>query len=300
MPHPSASLLEISGHTNLQIEALFSSAVELSKNIGATRSLSRTAALLFFEPSTRTRFSFETACAREGLHPLLLEGGFGTSLEKGESIEDTILNIAAMEPEVVVLRCGDAVDLMDLQAKIKIPILNAGWGSKGHPTQALLDALTMKMSGRDLAKEKLLVVGDVKHSRVISSHFELANVLGYEIGICAPKEFLPLDYSGRHFLTLKSGLEWATSIMALRVQHERHGQRYSMEAYCENYGLSLQKLKSWDSDGLLLHPGPVNYGVELNANVNQDSRCKIFEQVRWGVYLRQALLARVLAERKVR
>lgn len=300
MPHPSASLIDISSSNNLQIEALFSSAVELSKSIEATKSLSRTAALLFFEPSTRTRFSFETAVARVGLHPLLLEGALGTSLEKGESIEDTVQNIAAMEPEVLILRCSDAIDLIGLQSKIKIPILNAGWGSRSHPTQALLDALTMKASGRNLANEKLLVIGDVKHSRVVNSHFELANILGYEIGICAPKEFLPSEYSGRHFLNLKSGLEWATSIMALRVQHERHGQKYSLESYSENYGLSLQKLKSWGADGLLLHPGPVNYGVELNADVNQDARCKILDQVRWGVYLRQALLARVLAERKVR
>ncbi len=299
MPHPSASLIEISDYTNSQIEALFSSALELSKKSATANTISRTLALLFFEPSTRTRFSFETAAARLGLHPLLLEGGVGTSLEKGESIEDTVLNVAAMEPEVLVIRCGDGVDLRELQSRVEMPILNAGWGCKAHPSQALLDALTLKANGRDLGREKLLVIGDVKHSRVISSHFQLAKILGYEIGICAPKEFLPSQYSGPHFLDLKSGLAWATSIMALRVQHERHGQKYSVAAYSEEFGLTLQKLKLWNSNGLLLHPGPINYGVELSLDVNEDPRCKILEQVRWGVYLRQALLVRALTERKV-
>jgi aspartate carbamoyltransferase catalytic subunit len=298
MPHPSGSLIEIPNLSASQVDSLFHSALEFSKNPGRQSFPSKTAALLFFEPSTRTRFSFETAAGRLGLHPLLLEGVHGTSLEKGESVEDTILNVAAMEHEVLVIRCGDEVDLKKLQTRVKMPILNAGWGMKGHPSQALLDALTLKANGRNLQSEKLLVIGDVKHSRVMSSHFELAGLLGYEIAICAPAEFVPENHHGRHFTNLNDGLAWATSVMALRVQHERHGQKYAVEAYREKFGLNLQKLKAWKSEGLLMHPGPVNYGVELDADVNQDSRCKILEQVKWGAYLRQALLARVFTEGK--
>jgi len=297
MSHPSSSLIEIANLNISQIESLFLSAVEFSQNPGKENHSAKTAALLFFEPSTRTRFSFQSAAARLGLSPLLLDGSAGTSLEKGESVEDTVLNIAAMEPAVVVIRCGDEVDLYDLQGRLAMPLLNAGWGKKAHPSQALLDALTLKAHQRDLRKEKLLVIGDVKHSRVIGSHFQLARILGYEIAICGPKAFLPENYSGVYFENLNEGLKWATSLMALRVQHERHGEAYSIASYREHYGLSLQKLKTWKSDGLLLHPGPVNYGVELDLDVNQDPRCRILEQVKWGAYLRQALLARALSQK---
>ena len=301
MPHPSSSLIEIANLSTTQIDSLFLSAIDFSKESPAKKTDSvsfkcKTIALLFFEASTRTRFSFETAAARLGLHPLLLDGIQGTSLEKGESVEDTVLNIAAMGPTAMVVRCGDSVDLLRLQDQVKMPILNAGWGMKGHPSQALLDALTMKAGGRKLQSEKLLVIGDVKHSRVMKSHFALARILGYEIAICGPREFLPANYTDRHFANLDDGLRWATSVMALRVQHERHGKRYSVESYREEFGLSFTKLKSWNSDGFIMHPGPVNYGVELETDINQDSRCKILEQVRWGTYLRQALFANVLSE----
>ncbi|WP_413288700.1 aspartate carbamoyltransferase catalytic subunit [Bdellovibrio sp. HCB337] len=299
MSQHSSALIEIANLNFSQIQSLFLSALEFSKNPGRKNYAAQTAALLFFEPSTRTRFSFETAAARLGLHPLLLDGGAGTSLEKGESIEDTVLNIAAMESAALIIRCKDDVDLYALQKQIKMPILNAGWGRKAHPSQALLDALTLKANGRDFEKEKLLVIGDVKHSRVIGSHFQLAKILGYQIAVCGPQSFLPENYSGLSFEKLEDGLKWATSVMALRVQHERHEEVHSVATYREQYGLNLQKLKSWKSDGLLMHPGPINYGVELDVDVNQDPRCKILEQVKWGAYIRQALLERALSERTV-
>lgn len=297
MSQPSSALIEIANLNSSQIETLFLSALGFSKNPGLKNFAAKTAALLFFEPSTRTRFSFETAAARLGLHPLLLDGVAGTSLEKGESIEDTVMNIAAMEPAAIVIRCGDGVDLYDLQKRLPMPVLNAGWGQRAHPTQALLDALTLKANGRDFKNEKLLIVGDVKHSRVVGSHFQLAKILGYEIAICGPQEFLPENYQGRSFSQLDEGLSWCTSVMGLRVQHERHGEKHSTSSYRDQFGLNLQKLKKFNFDGLILHPGPINYGVEMELDVNQDSRCKILEQVKWGAYLRQALLARALTEK---
>jgi len=295
MFHPPSALIEISNLDFPKIETLFLSALGFSKNPAALKFAAQPAALLFFEPSTRTRFSFETAASRLGIHPLLLDGPGGTSLEKGESIEDTVLNIAAMDPVAIVIRCGDDIDLYELQKKTNIPILNAGWGKRAHPTQALLDALTLKAHGRDFRKEKLLVIGDVKHSRVMGSHFQLAKILGYEIAVCGPKDFLPENYQGQFFPHLDEGMAWATSIMTLRVQHERHSHKHSLAGYRELFGLNLHKLNSWNSDGLIMHPGPVNFGVELDLDVNQDPRCKILEQVKWGVYMRQALLADVLS-----
>lgn len=295
MPHPSPSLIEVADFTPSQIQSLFQAALECQKNPEALRFPQKTFALLFFEPSTRTRFSFETASARLGVHPLVLDGVQGTSLEKGESIEDTVMNIAAMKPEAIVIRCGDSVDLCSLQKATGLPMVNAGWGRRAHPTQALLDALTLQMQGRDLRKEKLLVVGDVKHSRVVSSHVQLSQKLGYEIAFSGPKEFLP--EAGLRFEKLQVGLEWATAVMALRVQHERHAQSYSVATYREQYGIDLKKMKSWKGDKVLLHPGPVNFGVELDADVSQDPRCLILQQVSWGVSLRQALLAQILAKK---
>lgn len=298
MPHSSA-LIEIENLPISQIESLFSTALEFSKKTTPIKPTAKTVALLFFEPSTRTRFSFETAAARLGLHPLLLDAAMGTSLEKGETVEDTVLNLAAMEPEALVVRCDDSVDLYDLQKKVSMPILNAGWGKRAHPSQALLDALTLKANGREFSQVRLLVIGDVKHSRVTGSHFQLAKILGYEIAICGPKDFVPDNYQGKYFDDLSAGMAWATDLMALRMQHERHAKAYTLQSYKDQYGLSLQKLKSFNSTGLLLHPGPVNYGVELEADVNEDSRCKILEQVKWGTYLRQALLAKRLAEKEI-
>jgi aspartate carbamoyltransferase catalytic subunit len=307
MPHPFA-LIEIENLQLSQIEAFFQSAIQFARQAqeqipvpSSSRGPRKTVALLFFEPSTRTRFSFETAAARLKVHPLLLDAAMGTSLEKGESFEDTVLNLAAMQPSALVIRCDDKVNLYELQDKVSMPILNAGWGRRAHPTQALLDALTFVANGRDLKKEKLLVIGDVKHSRVIGSHFQLCKLLGYEIAICGPQKFLPENYRGRSFVKLEEGLKWATSLMALRLQHERHdsagkvsASSASLQEYRAQYGLDLTRLRGFESDGFLLHPGPVNYGVELELNVNEDSRCKILEQVKWGTYLRQAVLAQAI------
>ncbi|MFP5518678.1 MAG: aspartate carbamoyltransferase [Bdellovibrionia bacterium] len=250
-----------------------------------------TGALLFFEPSTRTRISYETAMWREGMGPLLLDSVTGTSLEKGETLEDTIYNVAAMEPEVLVVRAGDEVDFKDLSEKINIPILCAGWGKQSHPSQALLDLYTLRQHFGRLQGLKLLVVGDVVHSRVVSSLLTLIEKTQIEVAFAAPKEFLPPHSSIKTFHSLSEGLQWSEAAMFLRVQLERHQQHFDKELFIKNFAWDDEKhFKILGDRKVILHPGPVNYGVELSAKAARSSQSLILQQVTNGVKVRRALL----------
>ena len=301
MPASKSSLINFTNVTSAKIDKLFSESIKLKTNFNQSGYTSGvyhsgykgTAALLFFEPSTRTRFSFEAACSRAGYHPLILDGGIGTSLEKGETVEDTIYNIQAMRPLFFVVRCNDQLNLLEMESKLDVPVLNAGWGRQGHPTQALLDTLTMFEKWNTLAGKNILFVGDIKHSRVVSSHLELSKILNYNIGFCAPQEFLPESVSNvKKFENLTPALDWADAVVALRVQKERHDNEniFLLEDYRENFGLNLQNIKKLKPESLIMHPGPINYGVEIEMDVLGDSRCCILKQVENGVFLREALI----------
>lgn len=293
------SLIDLNSLEKTKIDFLFS----LADQIAANKSLDfegfgKTGALLFFEASTRTRMSFETACARLGVYPLRLDGKAGSSLEKGETFEDTVLNVDAMKPSFLVIRCGDELDLKALSEKVQSPILNAGWGKKGHPTQALLDAYTIRKHLGVCEGQRVLIVGDVRHSRVAASHFELAKKLGYEVALCGPTEFLPESSRQKVFTSLREGLQWASVAMALRVQLERHSHQYSLADYRKQYGFTQENLKSLSSKALIMHPGPINQGTELDTEVLRDSRCQVLDQVSNGVLIRQSLIYATLAGEK--
>lgn len=296
----SHSFIDFKAVSCEKINKLFSVAEQISSNNLPSLNFSRfnntgkTGALLFFEASTRTRMSFETAVARLGIYPLRLDGSSGSSLEKGETLEDTVLNVAAMNPSFLVIRSGDSLNLHELSKKVSMPILNAGWGKVGHPTQALLDAYTIRKNLGTCEGQRLLIVGDVRHSRVAFSHFELAEKLGYEIALCGPPEFLPKNYSGKIFKSIREGLGWATVAMALRVQLERHSVKHSLSEYREQFGLTKDNLSELSSKALIMHPGPINQGTELDSDVLLDSRCKVLDQVSNGVLIRQALIYCVL------
>jgi aspartate carbamoyltransferase catalytic subunit len=289
---PFSSLIDLRSLQKNKIEQLFS----ISQGILDGKEFDpikpgQTGALLFFEASTRTRLSFETACARWGVHPLRFDGKIGTSLEKGETFEDTVLNVAAMSPAFLVIRCGDDLNLHDMQKKVSMPILNAGWGRRGHPTQALLDVLTMRQSfGNNLSGLKLLIIGDVRHSRVAASHLELAEILGYQVALCGPESFLPRDFKGPQFDNLAEGLRWADVAMALRVQSERHSEDHALGNYRDRYGLTQKSVQILSSKGLIMHPGPINQGTEMDTEVLRDPRCRMLQQVSNGVLIRQSLI----------
>jgi aspartate carbamoyltransferase catalytic subunit len=298
MPARLASLLDLQSVTNSQIHNLFSLADSLKKSPGTPRNQGETVALAFFEPSTRTRLSFESAAIRAGVGPLVFEGGQKTSLEKGETVEDSLLNIAAMMPKIVVTRCQDLVDLAKIAPRLGVPVVNAGWGVKGHPTQALLDAYTLRNAWKDLAGKKLLIVGDVKHSRVVASHLEIYQRLGFELGQCGPRGFLLANENVQTFEKLREGLEWADAVMALRFQFERHDAslQFSKEEYRSHFGLNAESVTSLKKQGLILHPGPINHGIEMETEVLSDPRCKVLEQVQNGVFVREAILRTILGE----
>lgn len=298
MPPCLPSLLDLKSVSLEQIELLFSFASMLKRRRLVPTNRGLTAALAFFEPSTRTRLSFETASIRAGLGPLVFEGGSNTSLEKGETIEDSILNIAAMLPSVLIVRCGNEVDLAGISKKVSVPVINAGWGTKGHPTQALLDLFTLREKWTSLSGKKLLIVGDLKHSRVASSHAEIFAKTGMQIGQCAHPDFALPSPEIVFFSQLSEGLQWADAVMALRFQFERHDKSlgFSKEDYRSRYGLNRNSLQALKADGFILHPGPVHYGVEMEAEVSGDPRAVVLEQVTNGVFLREALLRTVLGE----
>lgn len=298
----SHGLLDLKELSKLQIHQLFdhSRKIKSTPRSGSPKFSGLTTALLFFEASTRTRFSFETASARLGLHPLVLSGIEGTSLSKGETFEDTLLNLQAMHPEIFVIRCGDHLPLAEMSKRLKKPVINAGWGCQGHPTQALLDAFCWQEKVGDLEGQRLLIVGDVRHSRVASSHLELAHTLGYQIAFCGPPEFMPDSNHSNYQVpvrvieSLEDGISWATAVMVLRVQLERHQTKMSLESYTQKYQIGPTWLKKLPESMCLFHPGPVNYGIELDASVASDSRSMFMSQVEHGVWLRQALLQKNL------
>jgi aspartate carbamoyltransferase catalytic subunit len=301
MPSSKSSLIKLDRLSAPQIDKLFSDSLSLKQNFNKHQLSSGvyhsgykgTAALLFFEPSTRTRFSFEAACSRAGYHPLILDGGVGTSIEKGETIEDTVYNIRAMRPLFFIIRCNDQVNLSDIDKSLPEPVLNAGWGRQGHPTQALLDALTMFEKWNSISGKNVLFVGDIKHSRVVSSHLELAKILSYNVGYSAPAELLPKELAGAElFSKVEEGLEWADAVIALRVQKERHDSEniFLLDDYRDQFGLNNKRVKILKTDGLIMHPGPINYGVELETEILSDPRSCILKQVENGVFLREALI----------
>lgn len=292
------SLLDFSSLEKNQIQQIFKIASTL---VGRKepKSFSHQAALVFFEPSTRTRLSFELACVREGVYPMMMDAKSGSSLEKGESLEDTLLNIQAMDPDFFIVRCGDQLDLRAMSNQLGKPILNAGWGRKAHPTQALLDSWTIQQKTGSLAGRKLLIVGDVKHSRVAASHFQLAQILGYQIGVCAPVEMMissevQAQFTITRFEYLDEALKWADVVMALRVQIERHDSKMILEDYISEFGITNHRLEKAQKDLWIMHPGPINHGVEIESSVLQLPRCLVLDQVRSGVYMRQALIQSLL------
>lgn len=261
----------------------------------------RVMALVFAEPSTRTRMSFQMAGHRIGLKPIVLDNIAVSSVAKGESFEDTIRNISAMGPDIMVVRYGQDTRVNDLITKLPVPVINGGIGTLEHPTQALLDAYTIREFRGQIKGERVLMVGDVLHSRVANSNLVLLKRLGAEIGICTPSEFSPQDSKWadvKRFTNLKEGMGWATVVMGLRIQRERHSGEQSIghkiAEYREQYRIGTDQLNCLIKDGIVLHPGPVIRGVEFSDNVLDDPRCKVLDQVKNGVFVRAALLSFML------
>jgi len=303
MNHPALQhLLDIESLSHQQLNALLDLAAEISRDPGAfaNRLDGQIMINLFFEPSTRTRLSFEIAAKRLGMQVVNFWSE-SSSAVKGEALIDTFHTLTAMGPEVITIRhsLDGVVKSLAAEVDTDVHIINAGDGSYQHPTQALVDALTLKLARGDLASLRLTIAGDIAHSRVARSAIDIFRKLGVaEIRLAGPEELLPGDgVDGvKAYTNLDEAVTGADVIMMLRIQRERFGPLALPDenAYFETWGLTLQRLGLAADNCVVLHPGPVNRGVEIASEVADCGQSLIREQVKNGVFARMAVLLTLL------
>ena len=254
---------------------------------------------LFFENSTRTRTSFELAGKKLGADMLNISVGT-SSIKKGETLVDTAMTLNAMQPDILVVRHHDAGAVKLLSEKVNCGVINAGDGPHEHPTQALLDALTILKRKKKISGLRVAICGDIMHSRVARSNIHLLNTLGAEVRVIAPATLIPKGIESLGvtiFYDMKSGLKDVDIIIMLRLQLERMSGSFvpSIREYFRFYGLDREKLNFANPDALILHPGPMNRGVEIDSELADDiDRSAIFEQVQMGVAVRMACLKAII------
>jgi aspartate carbamoyltransferase catalytic subunit len=254
----------------------------------------RTVVNLFFEPSTRTRMSFELAEKRLSADTLGMTVA-GSSVSKGETLIDTARNLEAMSPDIIVMRHASSGAPHQLARICRSTIINAGDGMHEHPTQALLDAFTMMERKGRLAGLRVAIVGDLQHSRVFRSNALLLTRMGAEVRACGPPTLLPvgLEHRGLQVTTdLDEAVDGADVVMMLRLQHERMQGLYlpSLREYFTLFGLTAARLEKAARDVIVMHPGPMNRGVEIDSEVADGPWSVILEQVANGVAVRMAVL----------
>ncbi|MFQ5959132.1 MAG: aspartate carbamoyltransferase catalytic subunit [Alphaproteobacteria bacterium] len=250
---------------------------------------------LFFESSTRTRTSFELAGKRLGADVINMSVGT-SSIKKGETLIDTAMTLNAMHPDVLVVRHPDAGAAKLLSEKVECTVINGGDGSHEHPTQALLDALTIRRRRSRIAGLTVAICGDVMHSRVARSNIHLLNIMGARVRLVAPPTLLPVAVERlgvEVFTDMREGLEGCDIVMMLRLQTERMQGSFvpSVREYFHFFGLDHDKLAAAKEDALIMHPGPMNRGVEIDSELADDiTRTVVLDQVEMGVAVRQACL----------
>ena len=254
----------------------------------------RTVVNLFFEPSTRTRTSFEVAEKRLSADTLSIAVA-QSSVTKGETLLDTVRNLEAMAPDMIVMRHASSGAPHLLARLCRSAIINAGDGMHEHPTQALLDAFTIREHKKRLVGLKVAIVGDLLHSRVLRSNVQLLNKMGAHVWACGPATLMPADlarFGVRPTTSIDEAVDGADVIMMLRIQHERmHGHFIpSTREYFMTFGLTPERAARAKADVIIMHPGPMNRGVEIDSDVADGPYSVILEQVANGVAVRMAVL----------
>ncbi|MGA0531506.1 aspartate carbamoyltransferase catalytic subunit [Hansschlegelia sp. KR7-227] len=298
-PFPHRHLLGVAGLSAADIEGLLASAeqaVALSRQVEkkSVTLRGRTQINLFFEASTRTQSSFEIAGKRLGADVMNMSVA-SSSLKKGETVLDTAATLNAMRPDIIVVRHHAAGAVALLAQKVDCSVVNAGDGAHEHPTQALLDALTIKRAKGRVEGLVVAICGDVLHSRVARSNILLLNALGARVRVVAPSTLLPpcVDRLGvTPFRTMKEGLAGADVVMMLRLQLERMNGSFvpSVKEYFQHFGLDAAKLRYAAPGAVVMHPGPMNRGVEIASEVADGPQSLIRDQVEMGVAVRMAVL----------
>jgi aspartate carbamoyltransferase catalytic subunit len=297
---PHRHLLGIEGLNRLDIEQLLNLGdryVELnqrrSKHVDALAG--QTLLNLFFENSTRTQSSFEIAGRRLGADVITMSVAT-SSVKKGETLVDTAMTLNAMRPDLLVIRHQSSGAVKLLSRKVDCAVINAGDGTHEHPTQALLDALTIRRRIGDLGGLRVAICGDILHSRVARSNVALLNIMGAEVRLIAPRTLTPpgaADWGASVFTDMRKGLEGCDVVMMLRLQQERMDGAYlpSAREFFHFYGLDAEKLACAKPEAFVMHPGPMNRGVEIESGIaDHKTRSLITEQVEMGVAMRMAVL----------
>lgn len=274
------------------IYALLASAKAFKEGKDNTKFAGKIVANLFFEPSTRTHYSF--IVAQEKLDMKVINFNASTSsVVKGESFYDTVKTFEALGVELLVIR-SQINQYFDQLTQLSIPIINAGDGTQNHPSQSLLDLFTIYEEFGYFEGLKIAIVGDVKHSRVAHSNIEVMRRLGMDVYISGPKEYQEPQYN---YITFDEAIHTMDILMLLRVQKERHMDSYESDvSYFLNYGLTLDKVKLMRPHAIIMHPAPFNREVEIASDVVECSKSRIFKQMQNGVYVRLAMIKRSLEQ----
>ena len=307
MPKPKKTLVELKNKDILSLKDLSLEEINLileqakffkkifHRSIKQTPALrGRTIVNLFFEPSTRTRTSFEIAAKMLGANATNIALS-QSSLKKGETLIDTVKNIEVMGVDAFVIRHSQGGAPWLVSKNVDVPVINAGDGFHEHPTQGLLDIFTMREAKGDLKGKKVIIVGDISHSRVARSNIWGLNKLGAQVTVVGPPFFIPKDIEKMNVkvsYNLKEVLPTADFINVLRIQLERHDKQVlpSIREYIDFYGITTEKLSLCKKDVVIMHPGPINRGIEISSEIADGPYNVILRQVNNGVAVRMAIL----------
>lgn len=247
---------------------------------------------LFFEPSTRTKMSFTVAQKKLGLEVLDFNPD-SSSVQKGESLYDTVKTLESIGADLLVIRHPDDDWAKQLGRNLSIPIINAGAGKLEHPSQCMLDLFTIYHEFNTFKDIRVTIVGDIKHSRVAHSNARALQRLGANISLCAAPEFKDtnLDFP---YVSIDEAVEQSDVLMLLRIQHERHHEMNTTTNYLSTYGLTKERERKMKEKAIIMHPAPINRGVEIDEDLVECNRSRIFKQMENGVYMRMAIIQLLL------
>lgn len=288
------NLLKLSDLSVEEIKEILDDAQAFKEGAAYPKAKDKIVANLFFEPSTRTHYSFVSAEMKLGCQVINFEVAT-SSMNKGESFYDTVKTFESFGIDALVIRSNENEYYKQLVDHIHVPILNAGDGTKDHPTQSLLDLLTIRQEFGSFEGLKIAIVGDIKHSRVAHTNIEVMERLGMECYVSGPEEF---KEEGYRYIDLDEAVESMDVLMLLRVQHERHAStmQISKEEYHQRFGLTKKRVAKMKEKAIIMHPAPFNRNVEIADDVVECEKSRIFKQINNGVFVRMAALKRAFEE----
>lgn len=291
-------MLAISHFSPKKIELILDQALEMADGKKYTAQDEIFVSNLFFEDSTRTKISFEMAERKLGLSVIPFDTS-QSSVNKGESLYDTSKTLESIGLNLLVIRHGQNQYYDELK-NIKIPIINAGDGTGNHPSQTMLDLMTIKQEFGSFKDLKIAIAGDVKHSRVANSACDILRKLGAKVYFSGPREWFDEgSLMNGTYREIDGLIPEIDVLMLLRIQHERHHQKikYSPEEYLRKYGLTKEREKKMKPSAIIMHPAPVNRNVEIDSDLVECSRSRIFKQMENGVFARMAILKNILEQK---